>query len=123
MPQTPTITDVPQVIVAQNDAALTITLTQDGATWDLTSASVICSIYDERDERTPLLEDLAVSLVTAASGIVLLTLSDVQTAALHTYNTTKKAMPHIMDFEVTEADSSVTNSDPLRVWVRKAATT
>ena len=126
MPPSLTITDISDIVVAGNDYATVNTLTVDGATWNLTGATVTCSIYDERDMANALISGLSVALTTAASGIVTLTLTDNGasngTDLLHVSNDATELIPHIADFKVVEADTTVTNTDPWRLFVRKALT-
>ena len=63
-----------ETLVTGNTYTLTLTLTQDGATYDLSvggDTTVICSIRPENSFEN-VLTDASVTVTTAASGIVVL---------------------------------------------------
>ena len=114
-----TVTDISQPVVAGDDWSVTATITANGSTLNLTSATVTCSIYDERDQANALISAHAVTLTTAASGIVTLTLTDTETATLHYKRLDKtKGVKHVADFKIVASDSSITRADPWRIEVR-----
>ena len=114
-----TVTDISQPVVAGDDWSVTATITANGSTLNLTGATVTCSIYDERDQSTPLISAHAVTLTTAASGIVTLTLTDTESATLHYKRLDRtKGVYHVADFKIVASDTSITRADPWRILVR-----
>lgn len=114
-----TVTDITQPVVAGDDWSVVGTLTANGSTLNLTSGTVTCSIYDERDQANALISAHAVTLTTAASGIVTLTLTDTETATLHFKRLTRdKPVAHLADFKFVASDGAITRTDPWRIWVR-----
>ena len=122
MPGTITVVEVPQAVVVGDDYAFTGTITTNGATFDLSNYTVTASCYDERDPANKLITDHAVTLTTAASGIVTLTLTAAQSGELHAYNDPNKGVPHIFDFKCVSAGNAIVHSDPWRISARKAIT-
>ena len=115
------------VITAGNDFAVTVTLTQNGGeTYDLSvggTAVVTCSIRAE-GEREDRIADHAVTVTTAASGIVTLTLLDTETIdlAVPSKKETQETKLHIGDFKVVENGGNILNCGPFSFPVRRAIT-
>ena len=122
MPSTVTVIDIDQAIVAGDDYAVVGTITTNGSTFDLSGYTVTTSCYDERDPANKLITGHAVTLTTAASGIVTLTLLAAESVLLHTFNDANKGVGHIFDFKCVAAGGSIVHSDPWRIVVRKAVT-
>lgn len=115
--------DVPQVVVAADDYAFQGTITSNGATFNLTGYTVTASVYDERDQANKLQTDHAVTLTTAASGIVTITFTAAQSATFHTSPFDKsETIPHIADFKCVSGAGAIVHSDPWRLQVRGAIT-
>ena len=118
-----TVTDISAPIVAGDDYAVTSTITSNGATLNLTGYTVTCSIFDERDQANRLISAHAVTITTAASGIVTLTLTAAETATLHTNPlSVSDGIWHIADFKCVAGGGAILRTDPWRVLVRKAVT-
>lgn len=114
-----TVTDISAPVVAGDDWSVVATLTANGSTLNLTSGTVTCSIYDERDQANALISAHAVTLTTAASGIVTLTLTDTETATLHYKRGDRsKGVWHIADFKYVASGGAITRTDPWRILVR-----
>ena len=107
-------------IAAGDDYEVDVTLTKDGATYDLTGATVTGTIEDGGG--VPRIVAAPVTLVSPASGIVQLSLTDGQTAVLLTYTDPLRARQHTADFKIVEAGGNVAHSDVFIVPVRKAVT-
>ena len=110
--------DITQALVQGDDYAIVCTITSNGATLDLTNYTVTCSIYDERDQANALISGHSVTVTTAASGIVTLTLLAAETATLHVSNRKDKGVYHLLDFKCVSAGNAVVHSDPVRIEVR-----
>lgn len=79
------IVDSAEVIVAGQAVVFTLTVTKDGATYNLTGKTLYATIRAKSRPNDVVhtdLEDHAVALVTAASGIVSVTLNATKTAYL-----------------------------------------
>ncbi len=121
-----TPTKLGETIVAGNDYAITVTLTKDGATYDLSvggTAVVTCSIRAEGATKDAIAEH-DVTVTTAASGIVTLTLLDTETADLEvpSKKDTLETKLHIGDFKVVENGGDVLHCGPFSFPVRRAIT-
>lgn len=118
-----TVTDIAQAISAGGDYAVTVTITANGGTLNLTGYTVTCSLYDQRDQATALISAHAVTLTTAASGIVTLTLTAAETATLHSDPLeASKGVYHIANFKCVAGGGAVTPSDPFRLLVNRGLT-
>ena len=121
----PTITPTAlgETIVAGNDYAFTITLTKDGSTYNVTSATVTCSIKEEGGS-SDLIADHAVTLTTPASGIVTLTLLDTETILLAQPDATDslRSITHLADIKVVESGGAIVHCGPFSFPVRRAIT-
>ena len=115
------------VITAGNDFAVTVTLTQNGgSTYDLSvggTAVVTCSIRAE-GANVDAIADHVVTVTTAASGIVTLTLTDTETADLQvpSKKATDSTKLHLGDFKVVENGGNILHCGPFSFPVRRAIT-
>lgn len=111
------------IIVAGNDVALVVTLQKEFGTFNLTNSTVTCSIRSE-DSPNYEIENHAVTLTTAASGIVTLTLLDTDTLALKVPSKRDmiKTIKHYGDFKVVENSGDITNCGPFSFLVRRKIT-
>ena len=114
--------EIAQAVVAGDDYDVIATITSNGATLNLTGYTVTTSIYDERDQANLLITGHAVTITTAASGIVTLTLLAAESVLLHVRNDLSKGVFHIADFKCVAAGGGIVHSDPWRIEVRKKAT-
>ena len=112
------VIDITQAIVQGNDYDIIATITSNGATLNLTGYTVTCSISDERDQANKLISDHAVTLTTAASGIVTITLLAAESALLHVSQYKTKGVWHVFDFKCVAAGGGIVSSDPVRMQVR-----
>jgi len=115
-----------ETIVAGNDYAIVMTLTKDGATYDLSvggEATVTCSIREDGGAIDNI-ADHSVAVTTAASGIVTLTLLDTETAKLAVPNdrNTNSTKLHVGDVKVVESGGNILHCGPFSFHVRKAIT-
>ncbi len=112
-----------ETIVAGNDYLFTITVTLDGATFDITGATLTCSIKAE-DETTDLIADHAMTITTAASGIATLTLTDAETLTLRQPNPGdhKATITHFADVKVVQSGGNISHHGPFAFLVRRAIT-
>ena len=111
--------DVPQAVVAGDDYQFVGTITTNGSTFNLTGYTVTASVYDERDPANKLQTDHAVTLTTAASGIVTITFTAAQSATFHTNPLSyDSGVAHIADFRCVSGSAAVVHSDPWRLFVR-----
>ena len=120
---TVTAVAVGEVLVAGNDYQLVITLTKDSATFDITGATITCSI--RRDGRNDaILSNLSLVITTAVSGICTLTLTDLQTASLAVpaLSHPLETITHLGDIKVVETTLNVLNSEPFTFEVRRPIT-
>ena len=123
MTVTITVTDIAQPVVVGDDWSVVGTLTANGSTLNLTGATVTCSIHDERDMANPLQSAHAVTITTAASGIVTLTLTAAQSATLHADSLSpSRGVYHSADFKVVASGGAITHTDPWRLLVRRKVT-
>lgn len=109
-------------VVRGADYAVVATIQKDGATYDITGATVTCSVHDAIHPQTGILNDHAVTLTTAASGIVTLTLTDTETLTLRAPLDPTKSRLHVGDFKVVESGGAVVFSVPFYVPVRNSVT-
>lgn len=114
--------DITQAVVQGDDYAVICTITTNGATFNLTDYTVTCSIYDERDQATKLITDHAVTITTAVSGIVTLTLLAAESALLHVSQYKTKGVFHVLDFKCVAPGGGIVRSDPVRLEVRDNGT-
>lgn len=105
-----------------DDYTVTATITKDESTYDITGATVTCSISVLAHPETKLIADHAVTITTAASGIVTLTLTAAETASLRRPPTFEKAIMHIADFKVTESGGNKQHSERFFVPVLRGVT-
>lgn len=101
----PTIVDSGSAVSNQTQLVITTTIQQDAAAMNLTGKTVTATVRRESDHATVIhadLEDHAVTVTTAASGIVTLTLlaADMQklTVAANPWEST----PYLVAFKVVE---------------------
>lgn len=99
------------MVKAGNDLAITIQLTFGGATKDITSATCTATIRDGEHPSTVLISAHAVTVTTAATSVVTLTLTDTEEAAIRTNPDYVTAINHLCDVKVVESGGAVTNSD------------
>ena len=71
--------DLGEIITAGDDYSLVFTLTKDGATYDITGATITCTIR-EVGGTTDLITAHTVAITTALTGIATMTLLDTETA-------------------------------------------
>ncbi len=118
-----TATKLGETVVAGNDYALVFTLTKDGATYDITGATVTCSIraVGRKEDN---IADHSVSITTAASGIATLTLLDTETATLSQPRADEmtNAILHIGDVKVEESGGNFLHCGPFSFEVRRGIT-
>jgi hypothetical protein len=84
---------------------VTATLKRDGAALNLTGKTVVATTRAEGAPATTVdaaLEDHAVTLITAASGIVELALTDVELANLSVPANPQQTTPYLVAFKVTD---------------------
>ena len=112
-----------EIVVAGNDYVIVATLTKDGATWNITGATVTCSIRPV-GQSANVATDHAVVLTTAASGIVTLTLTDTETALFQVpaAQFPHQTVEHVGDFKVVESGGNVVHSGLFSFQVRRAVT-
>jgi len=110
------------LIVAGDDYSVVATLTQDGATWDITGSTVTATIRDGEHPGTALIANHAVTLTTAATGIVTLTLTDTETDNIRTLYDPRKALIHFCDFLVVDSSSNEAHSETFDVPARRKVT-
>ncbi len=124
MPEYITLTPQTLPTITQgDDYAVVATIQKDGATYDITGATVTCSIHDRRHPATGIINDHAVTITTAASGIVTLTLTDTETATLRApHERSREARMHVADFKVVESGGAIIHSEPVLIPVRRAVT-
>ena len=115
-----TVTDLSTYpVVAGDDWSQQVTLSAAGSALNLTSGTVTCSIYDERDQANAIISAHSVTLTTPSTGIVTVTLTDTQTATLHyKRNDRSKGVYHILDFKFVASGGNITRPDPYRILVR-----
>lgn len=111
------------LVVAGDDYAYVLTLTKGGATYDVTGATVTCSIR-ERGSSSDIVADHAITLTTPASGIVTLTLTDGETATLSQSpdGDHLTAVEHVADVKVVESGGTVVRCGPFTFNVRRPIT-
>jgi hypothetical protein len=83
---------------------VTATLKRDGAALNLTGKTVVATARAESAPATSVdtaLEDHAVALTTAASGIVTLTLTDAEMQTLGVSDNPRQTTPYLVAFKVT----------------------
>lgn len=105
-----------------NDVAFTIQLTFDGSTRNISGATCTATIRDGEHPQTKLITDHAVTITTAATSVVTLTLTDTEAAALRTRPDYKTAINHICDIKVVESGGAVSNADTFMIPTRRALT-
>jgi len=105
-----------------DDYAVVATITKDGATYDITGATVTCSIHDRAHPGSGLINDHAVTITTAATGIVTLTLTDTETLTLRAPFLHGRSRMHVADFKVVETGLAVVHSEPFLIPVRRGVT-
>ena len=115
--------DLGEIITAGNDYNFTLTLTKDGAVFDVTGSTITCSIR-EVGGTTDLIADHAVQLSTPASGIVNLILLDTETAVLTVPSAAGhlQTVQHIADVKVVESGGAIIHCGPFTFDVRRAIT-
>lgn len=115
--------EITQAVVAGDDYAVIATITSNGAVFDLTGYTVTCSVYDERDHANALISGHAVTITTAATGVVTVTFLAAESALLHTNPLSlDTSLPHIADFRCLSGGGAIVHSDPWRIQVRRKAT-
>ncbi len=119
-----TITSLSKVIVAGDDYIIVFTLTKDGNTYDITGSTITCSLYPVIRVHSPM-NDHAVVITTAVSGIATMTLLDTETLALLVTDSDPSPIQvyeFIGDVKVVEPTGDVVHSNPFSVEVRYPAT-
>lgn len=109
-------------IVAGDTYTVNATITKDGATYDITGATVTLTLISRAG---PLYQPVlahAVSITTAASGIVQLALTAAETAVIRTPSDPLQTRLYVADFKVVESGGDVVHSDPMLVPVRRKIT-
>lgn len=117
-----TVVEINQTVVAGDDVDIVGTITSNGATLDVTGYTITASIVDERDHANRLQTGHAVTITTAASGIVTLTLTAAQTATLHTDPLMDRAVFHLADFKAVAGGGAIVRTDLWRFNVRRGVT-
>jgi hypothetical protein len=117
------VTQLNSVVVAGNDYTIGVTLTKDGAAWNLTGATVTSTIKSTIDPAFKI-ENHVVTLVTPTSGVCALILTDTETATLQIPATShpRQAIIHVGDFKVVESDGSIIHAGMFTFEVRRAIT-
>lgn len=98
-----------------NDLVLTIQLTFDGSTKDITGATVTATLRDGEHPKTVLDSAHVVVITTPTTSLVTLTYTDTELAAIPTPPDFRTAMNHILDVKVVETGDAVTNSDTITI--------
>ncbi len=112
-----------ETIVAGNDYLLTITVTLDGSTFNITSGTLTCSIKAV-DETADAIADHAMTITDAPNGVATLTLTDTETLTLRQplgsdHLATKL---HFGDVKVVQSGGNVSHHGPFAFNVRRAIT-
>ncbi len=118
-----TPTELGETIVGGDTYTFTVTLTKDGATYDLGGFTVTCSIRPDKGRENVITEH-AVTITDAANGVVTLVLTSTETATLAApvLRDTTRTVLHIGDFKVDEGSSVITHCGPFSFPVRGAIT-
>jgi len=114
-----------EIITCGVDYAIEVTLTKDGATFDVSAATSVVFSIMQMGKTTKLIEDRAMTMSpTPASGVVTITLTDVDTALFvpPTEGAHLATIEHICDVKVVESTGAVVNCGPFTFDVRRPVT-
>lgn len=112
-----------ETIVAGNDVLITITVTLDGSTFNIASATLTCSIKAV-DETADVIADHAMTITDASNGVATLTLTDTETLTLRLPigNEHLATRLHFGDVRVVQSGGAISNHGPFSFNVRRALT-
>lgn len=112
-----------ETIVAGNDYQITITVTLDGSTFPIGSATLTCSIKAE-DETSDVIADHDMTITDGAAGVATLTLTDTETLTLRQPlgNDHLATKLHFGDVRVVQSGGAISNHGPFTFNVRRAIT-
>lgn len=105
-----------------DDITITIQLTFDGSTRDITGATCTATIRDGEHPQTTLVSDKSVTVTTPATSVVTLTLTAANTAAMRTRPDYQTAINHLCDIKVVESGGATSHSDTVKIPIRRALT-
>ena len=112
-----------EVLAAGDNYDFNLTLTKDGATYDLTGFTITADIYAVGVDAA-ILTGLTVTIVTASTGITKLTLSKANSALLSqpAENDFIGTVEHIADIKVVESGTVEVHCGPFSFPVRRKIT-
>ena len=115
--------DLGEIVTAGDDYNLEITLTKDGAVYDVTDAVITASIRAVGGT-VDLIADHTVIMTTPIDGIINLILTDIETLLLDQPSASGhlQTIQHISDVKVVESGGGVLHCGPFTFDVRRALT-
>lgn len=116
---TVTVVEAPSVIPARGPCSLQITIQQNSVALNLTGKTVFATIRAEDSPDSALnasLEDFSVTITTAVSGLVTVSLIDAQTTLLAGLTRVDDTRTYILQLRV---DSDQYYPNPIRLYMRK----
>ena len=116
-----TFKELGEILVAGNDYVFTITVTKDGATFNISGATLTASIRSS-STNAKVIEDHAMTITDDANGIATLTLTDIESVLLTVPTLPSRVVVHYVDVKVVESGGNIVNCGPFSFPVREAIT-
>ena len=116
-----TFKELGEILVAGNDYIFTITVTKDGALFNIAGATLTASIRSSSTNAN-VITDHAMTITDAANGVATLTLTDTESILFTVPTLPNRVIVHYADVKVVESNGNISHHGPFSFPVREAIT-